>query len=470
MNNPVQMEKSGMEEKKRLHSRYNPVAEAEKYISSLSLRQGICFFILIEPGIGYMIPVLEKKFPDAKLVALHVEDAIREGGVQSILEKAIPDTEASTIEIIEWRPSLFFYKDRYIRLVAETVAFVKRIDANKRTTAYFGKKWFRNFFRNIAVIDTFLAPEKHPGSCVIAGAGPSLEEALPVIKNLKETREIFVLAASSAVEPLSLANVKPDMVVATDGGNWALFHLFSTLRPRREHGGNAVKGDRKPILAISAFAALPSQAASFPVLLMTDGSLWQKTVLAGLGVPFLNMPQRGTVTASALDLAFTVFQGNVFIAGMDLANNGIRAHARPYPLDFFLENAGRLACAYSTAFAHTVEAAGSMNIYAEWFKKQLPLYPERLYTIGKNNAVFSNLPSYEAAHWTIKEGDEVPAACVWTVPFSTQNRDENATVKKAKTLLADALRNALIKKELYDLLSVQTEEELVGEIHGVLNK
>ncbi|MDR0708148.1 MAG: DUF115 domain-containing protein [Treponema sp.] len=463
------MEKSGMEEKKRLHSRYNPVAEAEKYINSLSLRRGICFFILIEPGMGYMIPALEKKFPDAKILALHVEDAQREGGVQSMLEKTIPDTEASTIEIIEWRPSLFFYKDRYVRLMAETVAFVKRIDANKRTTAYFGRKWFRNFFKNIAIIDTFLAPEKRAGSCVIAGAGPSLEEALPVIKKLKETKKIFVLAASSAVEPLFHANVKPDIVVATDGGNWALFHLFSTLRPHGKQGGTAVESVWKPILAASAFAALPS-GGSFPVLLMTDGSLWQKAVLTGLGVPFLNMTQRGTVTASALDLAFAVFQGNVFIAGMDLANDDIRAHARPYPLDFFMENADRLTCAYSTAFARTMEGAGSMNIYAEWFKKQLPAYPKRLYTIGENNAIFSSLPSYEAAGWTNEAdgGGKNAGGEDWTPHFFAQSGDESAMAEKAKTLLAGASRNSFIKKELCDLLSVQTEEELAGEIHSAL--
>ncbi|MDR1221198.1 MAG: DUF115 domain-containing protein [Treponema sp.] len=457
-----------MEEKRNLHSRYNPVAEAEKYINSLSVRQGIRFFILIEPGMGYMIPALEKRFPNAKLVALHVEDAQREGDVQSALEKVIPDTEASTIEIIEWRPSLFFYKERYVRLMSETVAFVKRIDANKRTTTYFGKKWFRNFFKNITIIDTFLAPEKQSGSCVIAGAGPSLEEALPIIKNLKETKGIFVLAASSAVEPLFHANVKPDMVVATDGGNWALFHLYSTLRPRREQGGNALEDEWKPILAISAFAALPSQAASSPVLLMTDGSLWQKTVLAGLGVPFLNMPQRGTVTASALDMAFAVFQGNVFIAGIDLANDGVRAHARPYPLDFSLENTNRLACAYSTAFVRTVEVAGNMNIYAEWFKKQLPVYPERLYTIGKNNAVFSKLPSYEAARWTNEAGGANAGGEDRTLHFSAQHSGKSGTAERAKTLLVGALCNSLIKKELCDLLSVQTEEELVEEIRNVL--
>ncbi|MDR0558327.1 MAG: DUF115 domain-containing protein [Treponema sp.] len=456
-----------MEEKRKLHSRYDPVAEAEKYINSLSLRQGIRFFILIEPGVGYMIPILETKFPGAYLVALHVEDAQREGGVQSILEKSIPDTEASTIEIIEWRPSLFFYKERYVRLMSETVAFVKRIDANKRTTAYFGKKWFRNFFRNIAIIDVFLAPEKHAGSCVIAGAGPSLEEALPIIKKLKETRGTFVLAASSAVEPLLHTNVKPDMVVATDGGNWALFHLFSILRSRGEHGGNAVEGEWKPILAASAFAALPSQAVSLPVLFMTDGSLWQKTVLAELGVPFLNMTQRGTVTASALDLAFTVFQGNVFIAGMDLAHDGIRAHARPYPLDFFVENTDRFACAYSTAFARSVEAAGSMNIYAEWFKKQLPAYPERLYTIGRNNAVFSKLPPYEAARWVNEAAGMNAAGEDRTLHFSRRRSGKSGGAEQAKTLLAGALRDPLIKKELRDLLSVQTEEGLIEEIRNV---
>ncbi|MDR2194222.1 MAG: DUF115 domain-containing protein [Treponema sp.] len=458
------MEQSRVEEKKKLHSRYNPSIEAEKYIDSLPLRQGIRFFILIEPGMGYMIPVLEKKFPGVTIVALHVEDVYPEGNVQSLLEKVIPDMEASAIEIIEWRPSLSLYKERYVHLMAETVTFIKRIDANKRTTAYFGKKWFGNFFKNIAIIDTFLVPEKYSGSCVIAGAGPSLEEVLPIIKKLKETNNVFVLAASSAVEPFLHADLRPDMVIATDGGNWALFHLFSTLRLHKQH---RKKQENKNTLAISTVAALPSQAASFPVLLMTDGSRWQKIVLAELGLPFLNMIQRGTVTASALDLAFMLFQGNVFIAGMDLANDDIRAHARPYPLDFYMEHADRLTCAYSAAFAHTADAMGSMSIYAEWFKKQLPSYPKRLYTIGSNNSVFSGLPSYEWAPWTNSNTGRENTM----VHRSVRHKAKNTTSQKVETILTAVIRDSsIIKQELLDLLSVQTEEELTEEICCVLKK
>jgi hypothetical protein len=57
-----------------LHSRYNPRMEAEKYINALTFQENIHFFILIEPGMGYMVPVLRKNNPQARIIVLHASD------------------------------------------------------------------------------------------------------------------------------------------------------------------------------------------------------------------------------------------------------------------------------------------------------------------------------------------------------------------------------------------------------------
>ncbi len=424
--------------KEALHSRYNPAAEAEKYVSSLPLREGTLFFILIEPGMGYMIPALEERFPGAKIIPLHVEDE----NPQTILGNAIPDTEASNIEIIEWKPSLFRYKERYVHLLSESAAFIKRIDANKRTVAYFGKRWIRNFFKNIERTSAFLVPAVQNAPCIVAGAGPGLEAALPIIKRLKNERRAVVLAASSAVSPLLCAGVLPDMVVAADGGNWALFHLFSTMR----------LASPQVHIAASAFATLPPLLPDEPpLLLISDGSLWQKTVLTALALPFVASPQRGTVTAQAIDLAFALFRGHVFIAGLDLANDDIRAHARPYPLDFYIDADHRLAPAYSHAFARVQSGGASMNIYAEWFKRQLTLYrPEdraRLHTIGKNHPVFDRLPAWEQV---LKTDSSFKEPLFKTIPFKKE--------KNASAILSTAIRSdETVRTELRSLLSLPAD-------------
>jgi hypothetical protein len=404
--------------KAALHSRYNPVAEAEKYVNSLSLRQGICFFVLIEPGEGYLIPILEKKFPKAKTIPLHVEDE----DIQSILSKIIPDTTADRIEIIEWRPSLAAYGKLYLHLLEEAAAFIKRTDANKRTADYFGKKWFKNFFKNVSLIKEAIVFQPRNGSagtgavgngitgrgmdkitgeiagnrsvpCIVAGAGPSLEDSIPLIARMQR-RGCFVLAASSAVSALFSGGIIPNMVIATDGGNWALFHLCESFRTG--NGGGKLPHER-PLLAITTNAAVPSQAVAFPTLLISDGSRWQNTALEALGLPFIGMTQRGTVTASAIDLAFALTGGDIFIAGVDLADIDIKSHARPYALDFFTNEASRLRPCYSEAFSRAVDGNSSMNIYAEWFRQLLPSYPKPFFTIGVNNAVFSRLPTWRDA-------------------------------------------------------------------------
>ncbi len=62
----------------RLHSGYNPQAEARRYIDALKIDKDVNCFILVEPGMGYMVPVLREKRPDGKILVLHADACFRE--------------------------------------------------------------------------------------------------------------------------------------------------------------------------------------------------------------------------------------------------------------------------------------------------------------------------------------------------------------------------------------------------------
>ncbi|MDR1948896.1 MAG: DUF115 domain-containing protein [Spirochaetaceae bacterium] len=386
---------------KALHSRYNPPLEAEKYVNALSPGGDIRFFILIEPALGYIIPVLRKKFPGAKIIVLHVSDffverSAMEGGLpvwspgkgpglQEFLEGEIPDVPAAAVKIVEWRPALGAYGKPYLGVLRETVEFVRRIDANAGTARGFGRRWFKNAFKNLGIIKKTLSYAPGFVPILITGAGPGLEEALPLIREAGGGNSFFILASSSSVQALLAGGLFPDLIISTDGGNWALLHLHEALRK--------AGGDDKPALAAGLSAALPSQCSSMPVLPISDGSCWQKILLESLGIPGVDLPQRGTVTASALDLALSLTGGPVFLAGMDLAHRDIRTHARPYGFDrFWEEGVSRLSPGYSRAFVRAVESPGAHRIYAAWFRGQLASYPRRIYSLGLNNPVFAALP------------------------------------------------------------------------------
>jgi hypothetical protein len=127
--------------------------------------------------------------------------------------------------------------------------------------------------------------------------------------------------------------------------------------------------------------------------------------LEAAGIPYLCFPQRGTVSAAALDLGFFMSRGKVFITGLDLGHRDIRAHARPYAFDrLWEEGASRLNPAYHRHFVRggEITRGGSQGVYAAWFRQQLALWPRRLFSLGGNNPVFRDLE--------IREGD-LEGAC-----------------------------------------------------------
>jgi hypothetical protein len=418
-----------------LHSRYNPVSEAEKYIDSLHFREGVRFFILLEPGLGYTAAVLRKKFPGAVILILHASEffASRKnysdlfpvwspgsgGSLNDFLEDHIPDTEAASVALVERRPSRTAFGKAYLRLFEETVEHIKRADANKRTAEAFGKRWFRNVFKNLALLKK--APIYRPFATplVVAAAGPSLEEVIPLLAERKKKSPLFILAVSSAAQALLTADLPPDLILSSDGGNWALLHLYDSLRKPRS------------AFAATLNAALPSQFAALPWLPISDGSLWQNILLQSMGLPYVSFPQRGTVTAAALDLAFLLCRGKVYIAGTDLASRDIQTHARPYSFDRLLaEKATRLNPAYSQSFvrASALAASGSQGIYAQWFARQSASYPDSLFSLGNNNAVFSARSTELLSQ--DEDGEEPESAEIVSL------QDRRAAEKALETLLA----------------------------------
>jgi hypothetical protein len=417
---------------KTLHSRYDPLSEAENYIRSLNLSGEIRFFLLIEPGLGYIIPVLRKIFPKSKIIAIHIspflakkqEETAPEAAawfpgsgtdLGAFLEQEIPDIYAREARIIEWRPAMASYGEDYLLLLKKTAEFIRRIDANTRTAKGFGKRWFKNFFRNLRLIREIADFTELRGRgipCVITGAGPSLEESAGAVREILAEGG-FLLAASSSAATLRGRDLAADLVISTDGGAWALFHLYETLR-----------GGEKPAIAFSLSAAMPSQCGSCPLLPLSDGSFWQELVLKELGIPHISLPQRGTVSATALDLALFLTNGRIAFAGMDLSQQDIRTHARPYAFDRFQEEgSSRLSPRYSREFfrAASINASGSQKIYAEWFRDEIARYPGRLRSLGNNNPVFDALKA-EGPAWNKKQPKPGPKPAFRILPRPVKSR------------------------------------------------
>ncbi|MCL2808768.1 MAG: DUF115 domain-containing protein [Treponema sp.] len=260
-------------------------------------------------------------------------------------------------------------------MLSHVVEYLKRTDAGNRTTAAFGKRWVKNFLKNLENINKTLLYKQTEIPVIITGSGPNLEKAIPVIQKAREN--CLIIASSSSVMALSHNGIKADLVISTDGGNWALRHIYAAYRNKQTD-----------ILAVNLNAALPSQLNNTRFLIINDGSIWQNIILHELSLPSVIIPQRGTVTATAVDLAMILSSGNIYLAGMDLSVNDIRTHVKPYGFDsLFFSRANRFSPVYSQLFTRSglLQRGKSLDIYAAWFKDQIKSWQKRIYSIEPDN-------------------------------------------------------------------------------------
>jgi len=375
---------------------------------------------------------------------------------------------------------LNFYGEAYLKLLSKTVEFLKRTSAGKRTTAAFGKRWVRNFFKNLCFVNKTILFKQTSLPVIVTGSGPSLEHALPVIANLQNS--CLIIAAASSVMALNAHGIKADIVITTDGGSWALKHMIGVTRCNavRQNSVDPRRGtflNQDGIIAANLCAALPSQVKNSQFLVISDGSFWQSAALHAFSIPSVIIPQRGTVTATAAELAMILSNGSVYLAGMDLSNNDIRTHVKPYAFDgIFSGEANRFLPVYTACFTRSglLKEGGSMNIYAEWFKDQSSLWnkdKERIFSLTENKvfkkaAFTSKFPPQETPSKT-KNLDEIFSA------VSLGEEDYARFYQRGIDAIASAMNDPKfadnIKKELTSLLFADakneaTKDEILREI------
>jgi hypothetical protein len=229
--------------------------------------------------------------------------------------------------------------------------------------------------------------------------------------------------------------ITPDIIIATDGGPWALRHIYPALRHIQKN----------TILAANLCAALPSQCADMPFLVINDGSFWQSVILHELKIPSVIIPQRGTVVATAAELAFMLSSGNIYLAGADFSILDIRSHVKPYSFDsLFYSCANRLTPFYSTVFkrSNLIQQGQSMDIYASWFSSQLPVWQKRIFSINKSN-IFKEANPLENTE-TIKDNEYIKTVCL--------NEKPSCAIQALLSAIKNPEYAENIKQELNSLL------------------
>lgn len=338
----------------RLHSRYAPEAEAERYLKEAIGDRRPSLALILGAADNYLGKALRFRLPGVRIVALQPArdlsgsmvdrpDLLWEPGngvdADAILDYAASDGKAAAgVAVVEWPPAMRAYPEGAQAIRRAAAAFLERNAAAAATRSYWAGRWLKNSLRFALALGVRggrqLALYRGAGPLIVAGAGPGLAPALRGLREagLADAAAGRLWCLASGTEASVAAGFYPALSVATDPGHWNRLHI------RRAYALGLP-------LALPPSAAAPAAALESGAVLPLDlGTPFDRAALDACGAQSVRASAAGTAFGSALSLALASSDGPAIAIGMDLAARGFAAHARPYALDAVdLQPASRLS-------------------------------------------------------------------------------------------------------------------------------
>jgi len=296
-----------------LHSRIDPIREAENFVQSKGMSNG-GRWLVFGFGLGYHLHaalstpgkidelISVELCPEVIRIALEKVDLtvlLAHKGFQLWLPGGIPSLEQrivnlpSDFRIAVHPPSLTLWRRRNLPLVDILDRMeLQRINECYSHSAYQKAVESNQKYLNVCpdVNSYFGTFENRP--MVVVGAGPSLDEAKPLLKKYRSS--LFLLAVNAAFIPLRNAGIRPDAVVCVE--------------PRS-----------------AAQSSFDGQGEEQIPLIFVPGTNhqvvenWHGPRLLAYGTSGKPSPHTGTVAGTALDVAIRLGGNPIVLTGLDLA-------------------------------------------------------------------------------------------------------------------------------------------------------
>lgn len=344
------------------HSVYDPIKEAQRFCESINFESSPKQLFLIENGYDYAFELLKQKFPDSNVINIRIfgnneipydNDDIFYQNFHDCLLKIESDTLINS-QIICWPTATKVFPQIVSEIIEEykkSFEFAKTVLVTKQ---YFEKKWLKNsmyFYKGLNRIGKL---NKINEDILIVASGPSLYKSINCIK--QNQQKFYIIALSSAINPLVKNGITPDLCISTDGGFWATKHLYPLIK-------NDIP------LAIAIEGALPKQLLKKNLiipLVYNQGlasEIYKKT-----GLDFTMAQSCPTVSETAVKLSCEITSKNIYIAGLDLCTRKGFAHTQPNILE--IENSlkdSRLIPTMQRISASEINGKTSLNAYQASF-------------------------------------------------------------------------------------------------------
>ncbi len=386
-----------------LHSRYDPEGEARRAAASIA-PSGADTVVVLGPGLGYAVQAVLAELPDARVVAAAADPAllaacmdvrdlsrtlsddrvsVLAGGAPEGLLWAFERLGTRKVRVLENKAEAELFPQWYARAKAVLARWEAKEAINANTLKRFGRLWVRNLARNLDEIPRRPGVSALEGRfaglpALVAAAGPSLDEVLPLLPELRE-RAVLV-CVDTALRSLLRAGIQPDFVVVVDPQYWNARHLDRCEAP----GAVLVtEGAAWPSVFRLPFAAVRLCSSLYPLGTFAE---------TRSGGPKGRLGAGGSVATTAWDFARVLGCRPVYMAGLDLGFPGFRTHARAsrFEQKALAEGrrlrppATRLYEAYAGARPRdagandggTVRTDERLALYSWWFESRMLRHPE----------------------------------------------------------------------------------------------
>jgi len=401
-----------------LHSPYDPAREAERFAEAALGPETPSTVVVLGEGLGYLTRWVRGVHPSARVLKVHYSEEISRSSssvseadgdtwhpglrvsVGEFLASRIGELDVEGLRMIEWPPSARLFPGLSRTANEALQQCLRELNGSLVTTISVGRLWLRNCVANFLSLGEVFrgAPCSPQRSIVITASGPSLESAAPLLREVRADVDIWALPSSAPF--LREAGLKPDLLVMTDPGFFAIHHLHHAMP------------DCPVAMPLSAARGLWRLAAQGSIrtrsFLLEQPGLMEEVFLQALGIPAPSIAPHGTVAATAIDLARAFTTGPIILAGLDMSTRDILSHARPNEFErFSLARAWRTAPSYTFWFRSSAEqnatrvpgsggarASLSLRTYAGWLGAQAG---EKVYRLLPSAVALAGMKPLDAA-------------------------------------------------------------------------
>ncbi|OIQ12534.1 motility associated factor glycosyltransferase family protein [Neomoorella thermoacetica] len=378
-----------------LHSLYDPVAEARRWVTGLNL-EGIRYLGIFGLGLGYHLPHLIQEWPELEKIVviepspeifrcacnvLDLEQVLVSGKIDIVVfaaggyeheEKKIECYltplfhlgQLDALDFVEYGPypRIFFEAYEMVRQICVTLG--RKVRINENTILFFSRMWPQNIFANLldmvtspGIINLFGKFEGRPG--IIVSAGPSLNKNKHLLKQARG--KAVVICVGTALRALLKEDIIPDLVITLDGAE-ANYRHFEGLRT----------GEIPLVFVPTAHYKILEEHKGLKFVVGGGNPLidWTCQFIETKGL--LNFG--GSVAHAAFDLALRMGCNPVILVGQDLAYTGGESHARGtvYEGKKISEDGGKFYV--EDVFGGRVLTDHVLNDFRDWFEKAIALW------------------------------------------------------------------------------------------------